>query len=116
MTNKMQLFGLFICTQSALYVSGDVFAHHQEHLTVFTVSDSTTILLPAGVMDEMELTFQLVHDIGRQQHRCSVSESVNIVNCSRLWAKTSPETCRANWVQINKPKSCILLVINYELY
>ena len=29
----------FICTQSALHVSGDVFAHHQEHLTVFTASD-----------------------------------------------------------------------------
>ena len=36
---KMQLFGLFICTQSPLYVSVDVFAHHQEHVTVFTASD-----------------------------------------------------------------------------
>jgi len=39
MTDKMQLFGLFICTQSALNVSGDVFAHQQEHLTVFTASN-----------------------------------------------------------------------------
>ena len=39
MTSKMQLFGLFICTQSALHVSGDVFAHHQEQVTVFTASD-----------------------------------------------------------------------------
>ena len=39
MTNKMQLFGLFICTQSALHVSGDIFAHHPEHLSVFTASD-----------------------------------------------------------------------------
>jgi len=39
MTNKTQRFGLFICTQSALHVSGDVFAHHQEHLIVFTASD-----------------------------------------------------------------------------
>ena len=35
----MQLFGLFICTQSALHISSDVFAHHQEHLIVFTASD-----------------------------------------------------------------------------
>jgi len=35
----MQIFYLFICTQSALYDLGDVFAHHQEHLTVFTASD-----------------------------------------------------------------------------
>jgi len=25
-------------SMSALHVSGDIFAHHQEHLTVFTVS------------------------------------------------------------------------------
>ena len=30
---------LFIYSQSALRVSGDVFVHHQEHLTVFTASD-----------------------------------------------------------------------------
>jgi len=39
MTNKMQIFGLLICTLSALHVSGDVYAHHQEHLTVVTASD-----------------------------------------------------------------------------
>ena len=41
MTNKMQIFGLFTCTQSALHVhiSGEVFAHHQEHLTVYTAFD-----------------------------------------------------------------------------
>jgi len=32
MTKKMQIFGLFICAQSALHISDDVFAHHQEHL------------------------------------------------------------------------------------
>ena len=30
-------------SKSALQVSGDVLAHHQEHLTVFTVSSSTNI-------------------------------------------------------------------------
>jgi hypothetical protein len=30
---------LFIYSQSALHVSGDVFTHHQEHLTVFTAPD-----------------------------------------------------------------------------
>jgi len=39
MTKKMKIFGLFICSQSALHVPGNVFAHHQEHLTVFTASD-----------------------------------------------------------------------------
>jgi len=32
--------GFSYYAKSALHVSGDVFAHHQEHLTVFTVSGS----------------------------------------------------------------------------
>jgi hypothetical protein len=32
------LYRLIYYSKSALHVSGDVFAHHQEHLTVFTVS------------------------------------------------------------------------------
>jgi len=39
-TNKMQLCRLIYYSKSALHVSGDVFAHHQGHLTVFTVSGS----------------------------------------------------------------------------
>jgi len=39
-TNKMQLYRLIYYSYSALHVSGDVFAHHQEHLTAFTVSGS----------------------------------------------------------------------------
>ena len=39
MTNKMQVFGLFNFTLSDVHVSGDVFAHHEDHLTVFTASD-----------------------------------------------------------------------------
>jgi hypothetical protein len=37
-TNKLQLYKLIYYSQSAPHVSGDVFAHHQEHLTVFTAS------------------------------------------------------------------------------
>ena len=32
--------GLIYHSKSAVHVSGDIFAHHQEHLTVFTVSGS----------------------------------------------------------------------------
>ena len=39
-TNKMQLYRLVYYSKSALHVSGDVFVHHQEHLTVFTISGS----------------------------------------------------------------------------
>jgi len=34
------LYRLIYYSKSAVHVSGDVFAHHQEHLTVFTVSGS----------------------------------------------------------------------------
>jgi hypothetical protein len=47
-------------------------------------------------MNEMEVSFHLVHDTGRQQHRCTISEAVNTVKCSWWWAKTSPETCRTD--------------------
>jgi hypothetical protein len=33
-----------------------------------------------------------------------------------MMGENIPETCRADWVQINKSKSSILLVINYELH
>jgi hypothetical protein len=36
----IQLCRLIYYSKSALHVSDDVFAHHQEHLTVFTVSGS----------------------------------------------------------------------------
>jgi len=39
-TNKMQICRLIYYSWSALRVSGDIFAHHQEHLTVFTISGS----------------------------------------------------------------------------
>jgi hypothetical protein len=39
-TNKMQLYRLTDFSLSAVHISGDVFAHHQEHLTVFAVSGS----------------------------------------------------------------------------
>jgi hypothetical protein len=36
----MQLYRLIYYSKSALHVSGDIFAHHQEYLTVFTLSGS----------------------------------------------------------------------------
>jgi len=52
-TKKMQLYRLIYYSLSALHVSGDVFAHRQEHSTVFTVSGS--IFVVVVVMDELKL-------------------------------------------------------------
>jgi len=38
------LYRLIYYSKSALHVSGDVFSHHQEHLTVFTVSGKSAPL------------------------------------------------------------------------
>jgi hypothetical protein len=38
----MQLYKFIYYTKSAVHTSEDVFAHHQEHLAVFTVSVSVT--------------------------------------------------------------------------
>jgi hypothetical protein len=43
-TNDMLIYRLIYYSWSALHVSGDVFAHHQENLTVLT----TTTKTPAG--------------------------------------------------------------------
>ena len=45
------LYRLIYYSKLALHVSGDVFAHHQEHLTVFTASGNIhqyRCRLPAG--------------------------------------------------------------------
>jgi hypothetical protein len=39
-TNKMQLDKLIYYSKSALRVLSEVFTHHREHLTVFTISGS----------------------------------------------------------------------------
>ena len=39
-TNKIQLYRLIYYSKSAVRVSGDIFAHHQEHFTIFKVSGS----------------------------------------------------------------------------
>jgi len=88
--------------QSALHVSGDVFAHHQEYLTVFTVSGS---IHPSGYRMVSWLSFQLNQDTSLQQLVWTLPDNVNTVKCSWWWPKTSPETCRADW---NNKLSCIV--------
>ena len=101
---------------SALHVSGDKFAHRQEHfLTVYTAfgtmhrhccrpvprlrwksvpsqpwhrSSSISIVAPVN--------FHLNRGISRQQCRCIVPKAVYTVKkCSWGWANLWPETCRA---------------------
>jgi len=89
--NKMQLCRLIYYYKSALHVSGDVFAHHQEHLTVFTVSGSVHTNCCRLVS-----SVSWNADTSRQQLVWTLPDTVNTVKCFWWWAKTSPETCRAD--------------------
>ena len=89
-TNKMQLFWLIYLFLINSNILGEVFAHHQEHLIVLELLDiihqyccrllswmrwncsSNSFMTPSGssiggVMDEMELQFQLIHGTSQQQ-------------------------------------------------
>ena len=56
--NQDALYRIIHYSKSALHVSGDVFAHNQERLAVFTVSGIfLPKMLPAGVFDELKLRF-----------------------------------------------------------
>ena len=58
MTNKMQLCKIIYYSMSALHVSSDIFAHHQEHPNcISSFWYYTYMFLPVGIMGELE--FQL---------------------------------------------------------
>ena len=65
------LYRLIYYSKSPLHVSGDVFAHHQEHLTVFRVSGSV----------------HPIRDTSRQQLGWTLPDTVNKDKCSWWWAK-----------------------------
>jgi len=89
------LYRLIYCSKSALHVSGDVFAHHQEHTTIFTVSCSVHPSFCRLVFRQ----FQIIRNTSWQQLGWTLPDTVNTVKCSRWWAKTSPETCTADLEQ-----------------
>jgi hypothetical protein len=57
-TNKMQRYRLIYYSQSALHVSGDVFTHHQEHLTIYSI---------CAIVYSAIAQFQLIQDTIQQQ-------------------------------------------------
>jgi len=76
----MQLCRIIYYSLAALHVPSDIFAHHQEHLNcIYSFWYYTRMLLPVGIMGELELTFQLSHDTSRQKHTCVIPEAVNTV-------------------------------------
>ena len=100
-----QLFRLVLFLKSALHVSGDKFAHPQEHFL--------TVCTAFGTMHR-HCCRPVPRYTGRQQCRCIVPKAVHTVKkCSWGWANLSPETCRADFKKINKRKSCCILLVGY---
>ena len=93
-----QLIRLLIFFNSALHVSGDKFAHPQEHffdcIYSFLVQCTDTAA-------------------GGQQCRCTVPKAVYTVKCSLGLANLSPEARRAELKKINKRISCCILLVAY---
>jgi hypothetical protein len=63
----MQFYTVYLYLETALHVSGDTSTHHQERIQLYPqhLVFATPLLLPATVVDELELNFQLLHDSGR---------------------------------------------------
>ena len=60
---RCKVFSIYLFLYIALHVSGGSSAHHQEHEIVHTTSGIVKpIMLPAAIVDEMELEFHLIHD------------------------------------------------------
>ena len=92
-------FSFFNHFKSAQHVSGDTFAHPQEHFfdCIYSFWYNAPTLLPTGATVEMEHQFHLNRGAGQQQCRFIVPKAVYMVkNCSWGWANLSPETCRAD--------------------
>ena len=72
MTNKMQLCKIIYCSLTALHVSSDIFAHHQEHLNcIYSFWFYSRMSLSAAVM--------ACHDSSRQRLTRIKPEAVNTV-------------------------------------
>jgi len=71
--------------KSGLHVSGDVSAHHQKHLTVFTVFGS---IHPSSCRLVSRMSYQLIQDNSQQQLGWTLPDTVKTVKCFWWWALT----------------------------
>jgi len=98
-STKCKFFSIYLLVflYIALHVSGGSSAHHQKHKTVHTASGIVKpILLPAAIVDEMELMSSISSMIAAGSSiGLTIPDAVCTVFCSWWWAEEPPETCRA---------------------
>jgi len=63
----MQRYTVYL--ETALHVSGGTSTHHQERKQMYLrhLVFVTPLLLPAAIVEKLELQFQIFHDSGRLQ-------------------------------------------------
>ena len=63
----MQSYTVYLYLETAVHVSGGISAHHQVHtqLCLQHLVLVKPLLLPAAIVEELELLFQLIHNSGR---------------------------------------------------
>jgi len=54
-SNKMQRYTVYLYPETALHVSGGTFTHHQERKQLYVQHHVTPLLLPAAIVEELEL-------------------------------------------------------------
>jgi hypothetical protein len=59
-SNKMQLYTVYLNLKTALHVTGGTSTHHQEGIQLYLLHlvFVTTLALPAAIVEEMELQLQ----------------------------------------------------------
>ena len=65
-SNKMQLYTVYLYLETALHVLGGTSTHHQERIQLYLqhLVLVTPLPLPAAIVEKLE-EFQLLHDGGR---------------------------------------------------
>ena len=63
----MQRYTVYLYLETALHVSGGISTHHHEHTQLYLqhLALVKLIVLPAAIVEKLELPFQLFHDSGR---------------------------------------------------
>jgi hypothetical protein len=63
----MQLYTVYLYLEIPLHVSGGTYTHRQERIQLYLqhLVFVTPLLLPAAIVEKLELQFQLLHDSGR---------------------------------------------------
>jgi len=70
-SNKMQLYTVYLYMETALHVSGGTSTHHHERVQLYLqhLVFVTPLLLSAAIVEELELHFQPLHNSGGDKYQ-----------------------------------------------